>query len=341
MSIEWDQFLVSAQVVITIQFLVFIIITLFRRSVQSFLLGYAGLVLLLSYSIYFLKTDVPDLYQFLYKGNVLYTYLYFPILIYLYFKSLNRKLRIIETVHFVIPFIQIIYKQLFGIPHLVHVSIALVLFTVYYTLAYIELRKSNTTSELHRKREWLFFIAIILHFIVDFVMIYIEHYQGTQRMIDTPNKHVHFFLINAYFLVFTIYLLTDIPFLKKYFRASKTKSALSASFIRQAVDAIEKTMSEKKPYLKPDINVDTLSSALGIKKSVFASLLQTYYRMNFNQFINTWRTEEFIERVATKEASKYDLLSLAKECGFSSKSSFYRVFKQLKGVTPSEYITST
>ena len=39
-----------------------------------------------------------------------------------------------------------------------------------------------------------------------------------------------------------------------------------------------------------------------------------------------------------KSASRYTLVSLSEQCGFSSRTSFFRSFKKFKGMSPAEYI---
>ena len=43
--------------------------------------------------------------------------------------------------------------------------------------------------------------------------------------------------------------------------------------------------------------------------------------------------------IEKNEHLKYNLDSLASFSGFNSKSTFYRVFKELEGITPSEFIS--
>jgi AraC-like DNA-binding protein len=58
---------------------------------------------------------------------------------------------------------------------------------------------------------------------------------------------------------------------------------------------------------------------------------------NFYDFVNTYRFEEFKRLISLQKNQQYTLLSLAYDCGFSSKSSFNRYFKKATGQTPSEY----
>ena len=56
--------------------------------------------------------------------------------------------------------------------------------------------------------------------------------------------------------------------------------------------------------------------------------------------LNDYRIEEFKRLVDKDEYSKYTLTALAELCGFSSRTSFFRYFKKVIGITPNEYIRS-
>lgn len=57
-------------------------------------------------------------------------------------------------------------------------------------------------------------------------------------------------------------------------------------------------------------------------------------------YLNDYRIEEFKRLVDKDEYSKYTLTALAELCGFSSRTSFFRYFKKVIGITPNEYIRS-
>ena len=58
---------------------------------------------------------------------------------------------------------------------------------------------------------------------------------------------------------------------------------------------------------------------------------------NFANFINVYRVNEIKNRLSQENLSKYTLKALSEQCGFSSKATFYRVFKNVTGMTPLEY----
>jgi AraC-like DNA-binding protein len=54
---------------------------------------------------------------------------------------------------------------------------------------------------------------------------------------------------------------------------------------------------------------------------------------NFQDFINKYRVEEFIERLKNDQNNHFTLLGIATDVGFNSKSSFNAIFKKYKGLT--------
>jgi AraC-like DNA-binding protein len=81
-----------------------------------------------------------------------------------------------------------------------------------------------------------------------------------------------------------------------------------------------------------------VAEELEIHPNTLSQVINTVEQKNFFDYVNTLRIEEFKERIANPDNQKYTLLSLAFECGFNSKTSFNRNFKNLTGKSPSEYL---
>jgi AraC-like DNA-binding protein len=95
-------------------------------------------------------------------------------------------------------------------------------------------------------------------------------------------------------------------------------------------------MDIEKPYLNPKLTLIELSKMLDMSSNNMSQLINQYENVNFYDFINKYRVEEFIERV--KSNNKFSFLAIAFDSGFNSKSSFNSVFKKIKSVTPSQYL---
>lgn len=96
-------------------------------------------------------------------------------------------------------------------------------------------------------------------------------------------------------------------------------------------------MGEKKPHLNPDITLPVLAADLNVSPEYLSRILNQRLGKNFYDFINHYRIEEFKTRCALPENKQYTLIAIALDCGFNSKATFNRVFKNATGLTPGDY----
>ena len=102
--------------------------------------------------------------------------------------------------------------------------------------------------------------------------------------------------------------------------------------------ALLRLMEERKPYLDPELKMSYLTSELKCSSKELSDLFKESVQQSFADFINGYRVTAFKEKIKNKEHKKYTLLALSEQCGFSSRSSFFRIFKKITGVTPLEYL---
>ncbi len=98
------------------------------------------------------------------------------------------------------------------------------------------------------------------------------------------------------------------------------------------------SMEIDKLYLLPDLNVRILEDRLGLSAKQISEALNQGLNKNFYEFINGYRVEEFKKKA--RENPHLTLVGIAIECGFNSKTTFQRVFKEITGMRPSEFIDS-
>ena len=92
-----------------------------------------------------------------------------------------------------------------------------------------------------------------------------------------------------------------------------------------------------KLYLDPLLSMETLAAELGMSKSYFSKLINSYSDNNFPDFINSLRVEQAKKFLSNKEFSEYTIVAIGLECGFNSKSTFYSAFKKFTSETPSTF----
>ncbi|MFG6686293.1 helix-turn-helix domain-containing protein [Mariniflexile sp. HNIBRBA6329] len=102
-------------------------------------------------------------------------------------------------------------------------------------------------------------------------------------------------------------------------------------------EAIKNHIINKKLYLDPLLGMETITSELGISKSHFSKLINTYSNYNFSDFINSLRVKQAKKFLSKDEFSAYTIVAIGLECGFNSKSTFYSAFKKFTSQTPSDF----
>ncbi|MEX0289954.1 MAG: helix-turn-helix domain-containing protein [Flavobacteriaceae bacterium] len=65
--------------------------------------------------------------------------------------------------------------------------------------------------------------------------------------------------------------------------------------------------------------------------------MNLHIEMKFQDFVNSYRIEEFRRRIASQKYRHYTIFGIATEVGFNSKSTFNNAFKKFVGITPQEY----
>lgn len=108
---------------------------------------------------------------------------------------------------------------------------------------------------------------------------------------------------------------------------SDTRQQLLNSIIQQLVD--------NKLYLDSRLTLAGLAQSTGVSSHHLSEVLNQEAGKNFYQFINQYRIDYICEQFAQDSSQK--ILDLAMTAGFSSKSTFNAVFKQIKHMTPSQY----
>ncbi len=93
----------------------------------------------------------------------------------------------------------------------------------------------------------------------------------------------------------------------------------------------------EKPYLNPDLTLAGLSDELKVSPEYLSGILNGRLGINFFDFVNRYRVEEFKAQCKDPKNKNITLIGLAYNSGFNSKATFNRVFKKSVGCTPSEY----
>ncbi|WP_340200824.1 helix-turn-helix domain-containing protein [Ascidiimonas sp. W6] len=101
---------------------------------------------------------------------------------------------------------------------------------------------------------------------------------------------------------------------------------------------LEFYMKNEKIFRQPDLTLAALARKLDTSTNNLSWLLNKVYKSNFYDYINGYRVAQFVEELEKGTHVNHTLLAIAMDAGFNSKSTFNKVFKSLKGTTPSMFV---
>ncbi len=114
-------------------------------------------------------------------------------------------------------------------------------------------------------------------------------------------------------------------------------SKMSMSDFEEIQKKIEYFIKDQKKFLSPEYNAKKLANDLGVSNPILSQVLSMGMQTNFSKLLNEYRIKEVKRRLRDPGFSDEKILSIALDCGFSSKSSFNMTFKQFTGQTPKEF----
>jgi AraC-like DNA-binding protein len=102
--------------------------------------------------------------------------------------------------------------------------------------------------------------------------------------------------------------------------------------IDRVIKKFEIILRNSKAYKKSNISIKHIASEIGVSSNRLSQILNMYMNVSFPNIIGKYRVEEAKKMII--DMPKYSIESIGYECGFNSKSSFYKVFKKHTGMTP-------
>lgn len=118
------------------------------------------------------------------------------------------------------------------------------------------------------------------------------------------------------------------------------KSTLTALQQEAIAIKLSELMQEKKVYTDPELTLEKLSALVKTPRHHLSEVLNQYLHQTFYQYINDHRMKEVLHLLDHCRQHQVipNILSLAYDAGFNSKSSFNQYFKKTTGYTPTEYL---
>ncbi len=174
---------------------------------------------------------------------------------------------------------------------------------------------------------WLLWIPYTL---VDFLLF--------NFTLDIPDYYPIYILMSVITIWISVeaYLKPEVILLEQKAQPKITKVVPTEDIVNKANWLIAQ-MELNLYYLNPELTLTSLADSLGIHPNKLSKIINEGTGKSFSDFVNDYRINAVIKRLGNPEYNHITLLGISFECGFNSKTTFNRVFKEAKGVTPFEY----
>lgn len=107
--------------------------------------------------------------------------------------------------------------------------------------------------------------------------------------------------------------------------------------ISQQKTKIDEYLQKSRAYSNPNLSLNELAAKLKMPPHVLSKVINDGFGVNFFDFINGYRIEEFKKLVRDPRYKNQTFLAIAFEVGFNSKTAFNRSFKKMTNQTPRDY----
>lgn len=132
-------------------------------------------------------------------------------------------------------------------------------------------------------------------------------------------------------------MLTGIPSEMTEPEKNSQKGTFSQEELAEESVRLQVLLEQEKPYLNADLRLADLGKSLQMKTYRVSELLHRGLGVSFYDLINKLRVQEIQKRIADPNERDRNLLEIANDCGFNSKSVFNAAFRKFTGMSPSEY----
>lgn len=114
-----------------------------------------------------------------------------------------------------------------------------------------------------------------------------------------------------------------------------SRKEVSRSYDERITDHLNQFLEKERFWRDPDFSLQDLIQKTGMSRKTITTTVQEMGYDNFPHFMNTLRVKDFI---ATLEQGKFDSFqNIFFDVGFRSRATAHRNFKQITGLSPSEY----
>jgi AraC-like DNA-binding protein len=223
---------------------------------------------------------------------------------------------------------------------------------VYTSFSYVEVLKYNgkikkIASEIQSKDlVWLkqfliIFFVVVLFWINDSYLLFKSIYQLTNLAYSVALFFLAYFSIKQK-AIFNFKKSIANELTSVFEEPVSTNKSNIQRIAQDKLEGLELILDQKmereKLFLSNDLSLADLAEKLEISIHDTSYLINNKKQTSFYNYVNAYRVEEAKRLLAVYDESKFNMLSIAFDSGFNSKTTFNTTFKKITGTTPTQYL---
>gem|GEM_PF-1081079 len=215
-----------------------------------------------------------------------------------------------------------------------HLNIAIVSSFIFLLLMFVFSRISfnlDSNPLIRRHKYWLVICIIIYNLILIGLEIgFVSKVVSTQSYVFAISMIKIAFI---YMVMTSIFRVFNEQFEIETITISVGKTHLTEYEKSVAIRA-EKILETEKPYRESGFNRAIFAKKLSVREHLLSRIINLHFNKSFSELTNDYRIKDAKVLLTKKDLS---VTTVAYDAGFSSITSFNRVFKEVTGQSPSEY----
>lgn len=236
-----------------------------------------------------------------------------------------------------------------GIGLTVFFSIKIQMF-VYWILAFAQLVKHNRNIKLFASTTNPISLWWLRYFLLGVAGAIVLSVNEALLIVPSlvPFTHWGYLFLTFYLGYFSVrqqeifpYASKDAKDIRDIIEHPETSSRLPEDKMAYGKQQLIHTMEIEKAFLDPNLGLPQLAAKVKMSTHDLSFLINTGLGENFFQFVNRYRVEEAKKLLKSDRYKYLNILGIAYESGFRSKSTFNATFKKLTGLSPSQFVQSS
>lgn len=114
-------------------------------------------------------------------------------------------------------------------------------------------------------------------------------------------------------------------------------SSITEEKSKRLFESLQAMMEDEHIYRNPQLTRETVMERLKTNSTYLAQVIKDNAGMNYSQYVNSFRMREALKALSDRTRIEVPIKDIAQESGFNSLTTFYKLFQQATGISPTAY----